>query len=423
MNCVMTRGIYLRANGNLERYCGPGSKVSLATLDLNRINNDFVSKYYFGPSFQHIRKRMTNEEVPFPGICEQCDYLDIDAPLELENINNEIEWFHWEPSYLCNLDCEWCCGEREKIKKEKVHYLPFSLFSEMVDSINKYGLSMKMGNICGQGEPLLNKDIWKMVSYAKKKIGGNILVSSNGNAEFNEEIVTSGLDKIKLAIDGITQEVYARYRKNGSLKKVLDLTKNIAVYRKKINSRNPTIIWQYLLFDYNDSDEELLKFQQMAIDYEVNQIRIVYTRTSNYSKRNPDDFPRIFPDVIIHKLKTDNILTVSNLSTIEKDIKTLESTGKLQDAAKANMKMIQKCYKRLVLGVTSYDKYLKFINVISYIPCENPASLTSEEYRIFTRTVKEGYERFVRLYKAIGDNKQMIAYQKYINQLTIIDSP
>ncbi|MCP4265283.1 MAG: radical SAM protein [Candidatus Brocadiaceae bacterium] len=422
MNCVMTKGIYLRANGNLACYCGTGSIVTLASLDLKRNNNDFVSKHYFGPSFQHIRESMANEKIPFPGICEQCDYLDIGAPLELENVNNEIEWFHWEPSYLCNLDCEWCCGEREKIKKEKVHYLPLSLFAEIVDSISKCGLKMKMGNICGQGEPLLNKNIWKMVAYAKNKIGGNILVSSNGNAEFNEEIVTCGLDKIKLAIDGITQETYARYRKNGSLKRVLDLTKNIAAYRKRIGSHKPSIIWQYLLFDHNDSEEELIKFQQMATDYEVNQIRIVYTRTSHYSKRNPDDFPQIFPDIIIHKLKSDNILSFSNISVIESEIESLESTGKFQDAVKANMKMIQKCYKRLVLGVTSFDEYLKFINVISYIPSDNPASLTSEEYRVFTRTVKEGYERFVRLYKAIGDNKQMTAYQNYINQLSIINS-
>ena len=58
------------------------------------------------------------------------------------------------------------------------------------------------------------------------------------------------------------------------------------------------VIWQYILFNHNDSDEELIQWQKMALDAGVNRLRFVFTRCNNYSTRQTgEDIPRIFPDI------------------------------------------------------------------------------------------------------------------------------
>src|SRR5436190_7909022 len=80
-----------------------------------------------------------------------------------------------------------------------------------------------------QGEPYLNPEFLDMVEYASSK---KIYTATSTNAHFlNDEnarrTVESGLDRLIISIDGVTQEVYEKYRVGGSVEKVLAGAENV----------------------------------------------------------------------------------------------------------------------------------------------------------------------------------------------------
>ena len=72
-----------------------------------------------------------------------------------------------------------------------------------------------------QGEPLLNKDLPQMIRKAHEA-GLYTIVSTNAQAmtqEMAQALVESGLDRIIISMDGLTDESYNAYRVGGSLEK------------------------------------------------------------------------------------------------------------------------------------------------------------------------------------------------------------
>src|SRR5437764_12559779 len=66
----------------------------------------------------------------------------------------------------------------------------------------------------GLGEPLLNKDLPRMIRYLKER-STYVLFNSNGVAltsRRGQELIDAGLDEFRLSMDGSTREMYARVR-------------------------------------------------------------------------------------------------------------------------------------------------------------------------------------------------------------------
>jgi len=75
-----------------------------------------------------------------------------------------------------------------------------------------------------QGEPLLNKDLPEMIKAASDA-GLYTIVSTNALAVtplLAERLMNSGLSRIIVSIDGLSEESYGKYRIGGSLHKALD---------------------------------------------------------------------------------------------------------------------------------------------------------------------------------------------------------
>lgn len=105
-----------------------------------------------------------------------------------------------------------------------------------------------------QGEPFLNKQFLEFVRYAASK---NIYTATSSNAHyFTDEMakatVESGLDRLIISIDGSTQETYGKYRIGGNVEKVIDGTKKLLYWKKKLNKTTPHIIWQFIVFKHNE---------------------------------------------------------------------------------------------------------------------------------------------------------------------------
>lgn len=296
MYCRMIRGVYMRANGELACYCGPGEEVVLGRMPVDGRPFDFVSDFYRNAAHTRVREAMASGLPPHPGVCLKCIYFEPLEPPRLEALGSEIEWMHLEATSNCNLDCRFCIPRAERASfRTPPHFLPHKVYEAVVGSIARAGLGVRWMYFSGRGEPTLHPRLWDMVALAKNRLGTDFLVNTNGNASYDDAIVDSGLDKIKIAIDGVDQQTYVRYRRGGRLETILKLTRAIAARRAATGSATPRIIWQYILFNHNDSLRELEAIQRMALDLGVDEVLFKSTFSADLSTFPLADIPRLHP--------------------------------------------------------------------------------------------------------------------------------
>lgn len=125
-----------------------------------------------------------------------------------------------------------------------------------------------------QGEPYLNPDFLKMVAFANKQ---NIYTITSTNAHYLTEenarqTVLSGLDKLTISVDGITQQVYEQYRIGGKLSKVLEGTGEIIRQKKLLGSKTPHVVWQFVVFKPNQ--QQIAAVKQLGRELGVDEVKI-----------------------------------------------------------------------------------------------------------------------------------------------------
>ena len=118
-----------------------------------------------------------------------------------------------DPCNLCNFKCKFCAiqSSDEKLSYKK-KFMEFQLYKKIIDDLSKYTQKLKVLRLSGQGEPLLNQDIVRMIRYAKeKRVADFIEIVTNGsrlNPILNQELVDSGIDRIRISIEEVSQEGY-----------------------------------------------------------------------------------------------------------------------------------------------------------------------------------------------------------------------
>jgi MoaA/NifB/PqqE/SkfB family radical SAM enzyme len=124
-----------------------------------------------------------------------------------------------EPCNICNLQCPLCpTGTNQGHRPKGV--MSLETFRTILDEL---GDSLILAVLYGWGEPFLNKDLPRMIRHCTDR---NIRTVTSTNGHFLQtldealEVVDAGLSVLIIAIDGSTQEIYDRYRKGGSVKKV-----------------------------------------------------------------------------------------------------------------------------------------------------------------------------------------------------------
>ncbi|MFH1588829.1 MAG: radical SAM protein [Candidatus Diapherotrites archaeon] len=163
-----------------------------------------------------------------------------------------------DPSSICILNCPLCPTGQNK-RGRTLAKMDFSDFKKIIDEMHSYLYETDLNN---WGEPFLNEDIIKMVNYAhKKRIWTSI--NSNLNIPFTElqaeELIKSGLDQLYVSADGMTQEVYEKYRIKGKIQNVFNNLKLVSKKKKELNSETPVIVWQFLAMKHNEHQIPLLE--------------------------------------------------------------------------------------------------------------------------------------------------------------------
>lgn len=147
-----------------------------------------------------------------------------------------------EISSACNMKCPMCYTItdefRQKVKKE---FMELDLFKKIIDECaehNVYSIRISL-----RGEPFLNKDVIRMIKYAKEKGIKEVSSLTNNLAidpDLFKQAMQAGLDWLTISFDGLG-EMYESIRKPA---KFGDSYEKIKVYwqiKKEARSLKPVI--------------------------------------------------------------------------------------------------------------------------------------------------------------------------------------
>lgn len=188
----------------------------------------------------------------------------------------------FEPTTSCNLRCPECPSGLRSFTRP-TGMLQKELYENTIDQLKE---SLLYLTFYFQGEPYLHQDFLAMVKYAAER---KIYTATSTNAHYltpdiAEKTVKSGLDRLIVSIDGTTQETYQNYRVGGKLDKVLEGTKNIIAAKKKLNSKTPHIIFQFLVVKPNE--HQIDDVYTIAKELGVDEVRLKTAQIYDYENGN-----------------------------------------------------------------------------------------------------------------------------------------
>lgn len=283
MNCEILRTLYIKANGEIVCNDDMGEQVSLAFPAYDRPRTGIV-RALRNEKFAHIRTAFANGRVPWPGICEHCALLRHHEPADTDLLSDKvIEKLQVEASLACALRCPSCAnGMQLKARKGPVH-LPPEWFRKALAELAEEGFHVSWIEFCGQGEPLNHPEFAALVDIAREILpAARIRLVTNGNHRFLSKVGSAFIDETIVSIDGARQQSYAQYRVNGQFDKALRFLE--ASVDTQI-PRGGRVIWKYILFACNDSDEELRAAQDLAAEIGVSRLWFVHGHGPMVSQR------------------------------------------------------------------------------------------------------------------------------------------
>ncbi len=187
-----------------------------------------------------------------------------------------------EPTTACNLRCPECPSGLRAFTRPTGN-LKEDFFRKMMDEM---GNNLMYLIFYFQGEPYINPKFLDMVKYANDK-GIYTITSTNGhflNDENAKKTIESGLDRMIISVDGTTQEVYENYRKAGKLDNVLQGARNMVRWKKKMNSKTPHLIFQFLVVRPNE--HQIPEIYKLAEEIGIDEVKLKTAQVYDYENGN-----------------------------------------------------------------------------------------------------------------------------------------
>ena len=238
-----------------------------------RVLGDFrkssLTEIWTGPTAKGLRADINTGGSAFCGDCPLKLPLAVDQPapsrdLEVPALPSRL---YIECTAACNISCfQACCAPETGITRTRqAGMLDWQIFTRAVDEA---GPSLVRIDFFNYGEAFLHKRAIEMCEYIKAKFPHIYLyTSTNGLALTPDQarrLVHSGIDEVTFSIDGASQETYTRYRQRGKFDVALAILRAMADEKAAARRDLPQLNWRYILFKWNDSDEEMARARRLA---------------------------------------------------------------------------------------------------------------------------------------------------------------
>lgn len=203
------------------------------------------------------------------------------------HLRRPVQWglpftLSFEPTTACNLRCPECPSGLRSFSRPTGN-LKSDFFRRTIDEVYPDLLYLIF---YFQGEPYINPDFLDMVTYARQK-GIYTISSTNGhflNSDNARRTVESGLDRLIISVDGVTQEVYEQYRIGGKLETVLEGARNVVKWKKNLNSATPHLIFQFLVVRPNE--DQIPAIYELAKSIGVDEVKLKTAQIYDYEQGN-----------------------------------------------------------------------------------------------------------------------------------------
>ncbi|MEM6358708.1 MAG: radical SAM protein [Bacteroidota bacterium] len=187
-----------------------------------------------------------------------------------------------EPTTSCNLRCPECPSGLRSFTRP-TGMLEDALFKQVIDELHDTLIYLLF---YFQGEPYLHPQFLELVEYASSR---KIYTATSTNAHYltdenARKTVESGLDRLIVSIDGTSQETYQLYRVGGKLDKVIEGTKNVVAWKKRLRSKTPHIVFQFLVVRPNE--HQIHEVHQIAKDLGVDEVGIKTAQIYDFENGN-----------------------------------------------------------------------------------------------------------------------------------------
>lgn len=278
MNCLALTSVYLRASGDVPCYCDAGINVSMGN-----VHSDSLPSILGNARFVHARSELEKDRLPWGRTCEECSLLRRGEPLSDGLAARRIQTLQVEPSLACNLRCP-CCPNGEMMSKAKgSRLLDPAAFEKVLVDLRDARYHIGEIEYCGHGEPTLHPDFPSFVATARCMFPGALQrLITNGTRNYAKVTGGEPLDEIVVSCDGFFQESYEKYRIGGKVSGPLAFLRDAPAM---VAGRRQRRTWKYILFDWNDSDEEILAAQEAAHEMDIDLLFFVVTHSTFRSQR------------------------------------------------------------------------------------------------------------------------------------------
>jgi radical SAM protein with 4Fe4S-binding SPASM domain len=185
------------------------------------LTNSFLTNFFLYRLFHQLKMKKAMDQ-----------HRSIPGRLRIENTN------------ICNADCIFCPHQK---MKRKQGIMDFELFKKIIEEARLYDIPLI--SIHGFGEPLLDKDFFTRVKYAREK--GVKKIATNTNASFLndsniDKLLESGLDEIYISFDAATEDTYKKIRPGLDFQQVESNIKKLVQAKKEKKLEFPKIFLSFV---------------------------------------------------------------------------------------------------------------------------------------------------------------------------------
>ncbi|MEC7641229.1 MAG: radical SAM protein [Nitrospinota bacterium] len=233
--------------------------------------------------FKNFQSKFLNKPLLFLKKLNNFRKLVIDVNGGNSKINAYPIFANIDPANVCNISCVECeVGTNTHPHTQGL--MTLETYRKILHEIGPYLISAQLYRY---GEPLLNKNILNMIDLAENKYGIYSSISTNFSMPLSEEflcgLINSGLSQIVIAADDIQQAHYVKYRVGGDINQVIKNLKNLVRIRKKMNTPTPEIIWQSLIFNFNEDRKDEIEKHVKNLGVDSFNFIPAYISPKNYS--------------------------------------------------------------------------------------------------------------------------------------------
>lgn len=140
-------------------------------------------------------------------------------------------------------------------------------------TIQKYGIEQIFYH--NLGEPFLSKNILQEMEIIRKfNPDTRIIISTNGTFVEGDTKLRAAMlfDEIHVSIDGSNQQTLEKYQIGGDFERSFRNMESMVRYRDERFLTKPLIEWKYVVFKWNDSEEDIIQAIELAKKANVDRI-------------------------------------------------------------------------------------------------------------------------------------------------------